>query len=79
MRKHPLLWNKHGYQRFADIFVKNIFNPFPGTGGVVSPSGGKSSEVGVVQKCEDNMAISHVNHNPDSFYLLGKGRAKVIY
>ena len=27
-----LLWNKHEYQHSADIFVKNIFNPFPGTG-----------------------------------------------
>ena len=32
VRKHALLWNKHEYQHSADIFVKNIFNPFPGTG-----------------------------------------------
>ena len=29
---HALLWNKHEYQDSAGIFVKNIFNPFPGTG-----------------------------------------------
>ena len=32
VRKHALLWNKHEYQHFAYIFVRNIFNPFPGTG-----------------------------------------------
>ena len=32
VRKQALLWNKHEYQHSADIFVKNIFNPFPGTG-----------------------------------------------
>ena len=32
VRKHALLWNKHEYQHSADICVKNIFNPFPGTG-----------------------------------------------
>ena len=31
LRKHALLWNKHEYQQSADIFVNNIFNPFPGT------------------------------------------------
>ena len=31
VRKHALLWNKLEYQYF-DIFVKNIFNPFHGTG-----------------------------------------------
>ena len=31
VRKHALLWNNHEYQHSADIFVKNIFNPFPGT------------------------------------------------
>ena len=29
VRKHALLWNKHKYQHSADIFVKNILNPFP--------------------------------------------------
>ena len=32
VRKHALLWNKHEYQHSAGIFVKNIFNPFRGTG-----------------------------------------------
>ena len=32
VRKHALLWSKHEYQHSADIFVKNIFNPFHGTG-----------------------------------------------
>ena len=32
IKKHALLWNKHKYQRPADIFVKNIFNPFHGSG-----------------------------------------------
>ena len=32
VRKHALLWNKHEYQHFADIFVKNIFNRFSSTG-----------------------------------------------
>ena len=26
------LWNKHEYQNSADIFVKNIFNPFDDAG-----------------------------------------------
>ena len=30
VRKHARLWSKHQYQHSADIFVKNIFNPFPG-------------------------------------------------
>ena len=32
VKKHALLWNKHEYQYSAHIFVKNIFNPFYGTG-----------------------------------------------
>ena len=32
VRKHALLRNKHECQQSADIFVKNIFNPFHGTG-----------------------------------------------
>ena len=32
VRKHALLCNKHEYQHSTDIFIKNIFNPFPGTG-----------------------------------------------
>ena len=32
IRKHALLWDKHKYQYPTDIFVKNIFNPFNGTG-----------------------------------------------
>ena len=32
VRKYALLWNKHEYQHSADIFVKNIFNPFHGSG-----------------------------------------------
>ena len=32
IRKRALLWNKYEYQHSADIFVKNIFIPFHGTG-----------------------------------------------
>ena len=32
IRKHALLWKKHGYQRSTDIFVRNIFNAFRATG-----------------------------------------------
>ena len=32
VRKYALLRNKHEYQHSADIFVKNIFNQFPGFG-----------------------------------------------
>ena len=32
IRKCALLWNKHEYYHYADIFVKNIFNPFDVTG-----------------------------------------------
>ena len=32
LEESMLLWNKHEYQHSPDIFVKNIFNPFHGTG-----------------------------------------------
>ena len=34
VRQHVILmlWNKHKYQHPADVFVKNIFNPFYDTG-----------------------------------------------
>ena len=28
IRKHTLLWNKYEHKHLADIFVKNIFDPF---------------------------------------------------
>ena len=37
IRKHALSWNKHEYQHYPDKFVKNIFNPFHGTGVFVYP------------------------------------------
>ena len=30
IRKHALLWNKYKYHHSADLFIKNIFNPFHG-------------------------------------------------
>ena len=37
IRTHALFLNKHEYQYSADIFVKNIFKPFHGTGLFIYP------------------------------------------
>ena len=36
-KKYDLLWNKHEYQHSNNAFVKNIFDPFFGTGSFCSP------------------------------------------